>query len=284
MKAPVCQAYYAQGFDEAVCHTHCWRTAENCADYVLPLMKPWFKVLDVGFGPGTITCGLAAYVPEGSVVGIEPMDELISIAETNKTKMGVKNVEFLKGSCYSICFDDNTFDLVHAHQVLLHLEDPVLALKEMLRVVKPDGYVCVREADLDMITIYPEAAPLKFFFTHWRCHSKTQMGRQLKKLAMDAGFTKIDGSISQLFVSSDTERAWFYDLYTNRVKDSKEAAAAHTIAVTEDGTQYNSTHDCKLKEDTERMKQKVITCLEEFKSNKAAWAALPNWQIVCQKS
>ena len=47
------------------------RTAEDCATHLLPHLKPHYRILDVGCGPGSITVGLARYVPQGSVVGVD---------------------------------------------------------------------------------------------------------------------------------------------------------------------------------------------------------------------
>ena len=47
------------------------RTAEACAAHVLPYIKPHFRILDIGCGPGSISLDLARLVPEGSVVGVD---------------------------------------------------------------------------------------------------------------------------------------------------------------------------------------------------------------------
>ncbi|KAK4561708.1 hypothetical protein LTR86_004387 [Recurvomyces mirabilis] len=60
----------------------------------------------------------------------------ISSSHTAADERGVNNVTFEK---------DNTFDIVHEHQVLLHLTGPIQAVKEMRRVVKPDGIVAIRD-------------------------------------------------------------------------------------------------------------------------------------------
>ena len=54
-----------------------WRTAENSATYLLPELKPHMGILDVGCGPGTITAGLAGYVPQGHVTGIDAPSKIV---------------------------------------------------------------------------------------------------------------------------------------------------------------------------------------------------------------
>ena len=58
---------YSHGHAESVLRSHRWRTAQNSAGYLLPLLRPTDRLLDVGTGPGTITADLAAHLPAGSV-------------------------------------------------------------------------------------------------------------------------------------------------------------------------------------------------------------------------
>src|SRR5206468_8507486 len=58
-----------------------------------------------------------------------------------------RNVPIDTGDDYSLAFPGGTFDLVHAHQVLQHLTDPVAALREMRRVCRPGGVVAARDGD-----------------------------------------------------------------------------------------------------------------------------------------
>src|SRR3546814_12868616 len=61
-------------------------------------------------------------------------------------------VRFAVGDVYALDADDATFDVVHAHQVLQHLSDPVAALVEMRRVCRPGGVVAARDADYGAFT------------------------------------------------------------------------------------------------------------------------------------
>ncbi|OBZ68961.1 putative methyltransferase C1B3.06c, partial [Grifola frondosa] len=138
-------AKYTHGHHASVVRSHAWRTAENSAGYLIPHLKPTMHILDIGCGPGTITLDLAALVPEGHVTGLEYVPEVLEQARANATERGVHNVEFVTGNALQLAFPDASFDVVHAHQVLMHLGDPVQALREMRRVVKPGGLVAVRE-------------------------------------------------------------------------------------------------------------------------------------------
>src|SRR4051794_23454404 len=129
---------YTHGHADSVLQSHRWRTVENSAAYLAPHLRPGLGVLDVGCGPGTITVDLAERVAPGRVVGLDvsadPLDEARALAAGR----GVQ-VPFEVGDVYALGAPDDSFDVVHAHQVLQHLTDPVAALREMARVCRPGG-------------------------------------------------------------------------------------------------------------------------------------------------
>ena len=61
------------------------------------------------------------------------------MARQEAERRGQANVRFETGDVYQLAFEDGAFDVVHAHQVLQHLSDPVAALAEMRRVCRPGG-------------------------------------------------------------------------------------------------------------------------------------------------
>ena len=149
------QSYYKNGFNKAISDTHASRTVSNSAGFVIPILEPNHKLLDVGCGPGSITLDFANYVEGGEIIGVEPTEELIDLANENKAKLAaqgkkVDNVKFQIGSIYQLPFEDNSFDVVYAHQVVIHLEDPTAGLKELKRVTKPNGFVSVSYTHLDV--------------------------------------------------------------------------------------------------------------------------------------
>ena len=107
--------------------------------------------MDLGCGPGTITTGLAKYVPQGSVTGVDLTPEVIVQAEQlagQKDGGAPKNVTFSTGNVLEgLPFEDETFDVVWMSQVLLHIPEPVKALKELRRVLKTGVCVADREGD-----------------------------------------------------------------------------------------------------------------------------------------
>ena len=131
---------YLHGHHDSVLRSHRWRTAENSAGYLLARLPPDARVLDIGCGPGTITADLAARVPDGQVTGIDAAGDVLALARQEADRRGQANVRFEVGDVYDLGFDDGTFDVVHAHQVLQHLSDPVAALIEMRRVARPGAW------------------------------------------------------------------------------------------------------------------------------------------------
>lgn len=216
------QAYYSKGFSKAVSDTHNWRTVENAVPFIIPYLKKDQKLLDVGCGPGLILKDLANYVDE--VVGIETGKELVEIA---RNQCDNPNVTFEQATAYDLPFDDNSFDVVFASQVIIHLEDPVKGLKEMARVCKPGGFVCVKDADLELFTIYPEQyAPAikEAYFARSPSTTSRIAGRELKANALKAGYGNDDirYTTSTWSAGDHPGRKWWSDMYIGRLRNLNE--------------------------------------------------------------
>lgn len=119
---------YTHGHHESVLRSHRWRTAENSAKYLLPHLRPGLSLLDVGCGPGTLTADLARRVAPGPVVGVDAAAEAVAEARALGAEAGQDNLSFRVGDFRDVGLSPASFDVVHAHQVLQHLRDPVGAL------------------------------------------------------------------------------------------------------------------------------------------------------------
>jgi len=146
---------YTHGHHESVLRSHRWRTAENSAAYLLPFIQPGVDILDVGCGPGTITADLAVLVEPGHVSAVEVSAEALALAKLEVAAQGRANVTFAVADVHDLPFEDGAFDVVHAHQLLQHVGDPVAALREMRRVCKTGGIVAARDSDYGAFTWYP---------------------------------------------------------------------------------------------------------------------------------
>ena len=121
---------YIHGHSDSVLRSHRWRTAENSAAYLLPHLADGMRLLDVGCGPGTLTVDLAARVGTGEVVGVDVSEAVLAEAAAHAGEEKAGNVTFRAGDFRALDFPAGSFDVVHAHQVLQHLRDPVGASSE----------------------------------------------------------------------------------------------------------------------------------------------------------
>ena len=122
------------------------RTADEHAGHLVPWLNLDSRILDVGCGLGSIAFDFAAIASRGSVIGIDTDATSIRMANQQRTARNVDNIEFMMGDVYDLSrFNDGSFDVVHAHQVMLHLADPIKALVEMRRVVKSGGVIAIRD-------------------------------------------------------------------------------------------------------------------------------------------
>ncbi len=234
---------YTHGHHASVLRSHRWRTAENSAGYVLPHLRPDARVLDVGCGPGTITAGLAGYVCEGHVIGVDNADEVVE--QAREENASVANVEFARADIYRLPYPDDTFDVVHAHQVLQHLAEPVAALREMRRVARPGGLVAARDSDYGAMCWYPADPGLDAWRSMYDRVARANggepdAGRRLHAWAREAGLTDVACSSSTWTYASPVERAWWSELWAERTVRSAFAEAAPAAGVTADDLQAAS--------------------------------------------
>src|SRR5699024_4436909 len=107
-------------------------------------------------GVGTITAGFAKRLAPGHVTALEATEDALELTRSEVRRQNLDNVDFVVGDVHALDFPDDTFDIVHAHQVLQHVSDPVLALREMKRVCKSGGFVAARDGDYAGFVWFPE--------------------------------------------------------------------------------------------------------------------------------
>jgi SAM-dependent methyltransferase len=222
-------AVYTHGHHESVLRSHRWRTAENSAAYLLPHLTSGATLLDVGCGPGTITADLAERV--AGVTALELSEDALNLARTEIGRRGLTTVEFAVGDVHALDFPDHAFDVVHAHQVLQHLGDPVAALREMRRVTRPGGIVAVRDSDYAAFTWYPELPELDDWLDLYERVARgnggePDAGRRLLSWAHRAGFTDVTAASSTWCFADPEDRAWWGGMWADRVLVSDLARTA----------------------------------------------------------
>ncbi|MEU5160002.1 methyltransferase domain-containing protein [Streptomyces sp. NPDC020875] len=224
-------AVYTHGHHESVLRSHSWRTAANSAAYLIAELTPDARVLDIGCGPGTITADLAELVPDGRVTGVDLAPGIVDRAREYAAGRGLENTDFAVADVNALDYPDGSFDVVHAHQVLQHLGDPVGALREMRRVCRPGGLVAVRDSDYAAFTWFPEIPALDDWQTLYRRVARANggepdAGRRLLSWAREAGFTDIRPSAGVWCFAEPDDRAWWSGLWADRTTDSEYARIA----------------------------------------------------------
>jgi SAM-dependent methyltransferase len=233
-------ATYTHGHHESVLRSHRWRTAENSAGYLLPHLFSGATVLDVGCGPGTITAGFATLVTPARVTALEVTEAALGLARTEIARRGLTNVDFVVGDVQALDFADDTFDVVHAHQVLQHLGNPTTALREMRRVTKPGGVIAVRDSDYRAFAWYPLLPGLDEWLDLYEKVARGNGGepdaaRHLLAWAHEAGFTDVTASSSTWLFATPEDRQWWGGMWADRVlKSAMAETALRTKAATPD--------------------------------------------------
>ncbi|MET4002311.1 ubiquinone/menaquinone biosynthesis C-methylase UbiE [Arthrobacter sp. UYCu511] len=267
---PANQDVYTHGHHASVLRSHMARTAENSAAYLIPHLTHGLSVLDVGSGPGTITADFARLVAPGQAVGIDRSPEVVAAATALAREQHLSNLSFEMGDVYKLNFPNDSFDVVHAHQVLQHLSDPVAALKEMRRVAKPGGIVAVRDADFHGMFWYPQLPEMEQWMSLYQQvarHNQAEpnAGRRLLHWVQAAGFTDITPSSTTWLYATAEERTWLAGVWADRVTGSTfaEQAIAYGLA------------------DTATL-QHISAAWRSWGSAPDGWFAMPNGEVIAR--
>ncbi len=243
---------YTHGHHDSVVRSHGHRTVTNSAGYLLPHLRPGMNVLDVGCGPGSITLDLAELVAPGHVMGVDSAPEAIRRARQLAHDRGDTRTSFATRSVYQLASSwpagptptdpearpdqplapPSQVDVVHAHQVLQHLADPVAALVEMRHVCRPGGLVAVRDADYAAMTWYPQVPGLDRWLALYRAVAtdnggEPDAGRRLLSWAQAAGFERIEPSASTWCYATPSQRQTWAEDWVERAQHS--AFAEHAL-------------------------------------------------------
>ncbi len=177
------------------------RTAAKEGSFFLPHLSPGMRVLDVGCGPGSITIGFAEAVFPGEAVGVDFQPSQVALAQASSSSRGTLNARFEVADVYQLPFPDASFDAVFAHAVLWHLREPLRALAEIRRVLRPGGIIGVRDCDWGGRIYAPATPRLEEWWAltiqiRQRNGGDPFMGRHLRRLLIEADFVSVEAGAS----------------------------------------------------------------------------------------
>jgi arsenite methyltransferase len=164
-------------------------------------LKPGEVVLDLGSGGGIDVLLSAKRVgPTGKAYGLDMTDEMLALANENRRKSGLANVEFLKGEIEHIPLPDNTVDVIISNCVINLSGDKDRVLREAYRVLKPGG----RFAVSDVVVRGEVPAAIRKSMELWvGCIAGALSEADYRSKLATAGFTGIDVEVTRIYGVDD---------------------------------------------------------------------------------
>jgi 2-polyprenyl-3-methyl-5-hydroxy-6-metoxy-1,4-benzoquinol methylase len=119
-------------------------------------LRPGMRVLDVGCGPGDVSFVAARLVGStGTVRGVDAAADIVEVARSRAVEQGLSHVSFEHTTIGDIVLDE-PFDAVVGRLILMHLPDPVSALRQLASLVRPGGVMVFCENDIGAVRSVPE--------------------------------------------------------------------------------------------------------------------------------
>jgi len=145
--------------------------------------RPDLNVLDVGCGTGEISSRLVKELGLRSVTGIDLAESHIRLAQERYG--GIDGLTFLTGDVTALPFEASKFDVALCRHMLQAVPDPIAVLREMIRVVKPEGTLYVLAEDYGMLFFHPTRFDTDEFFAVYggkasaKANSDLRQGRKM---------------------------------------------------------------------------------------------------------
>ena len=167
----------------------------------LAKLSPGEVVLDLGSGGGMDVLLSAKRVgPTGKAYGLDMTDEMLALANENKRKAGLENVEFLKGEIESIPLPDDSVDVIISNCVINLSADKDRVLREARRVLKPGGRIAVS----DVVTRGEMLPEIRQSVLLWvGCVAGALEENEYRTKLASAGFEKIEIEPTRIYRMED---------------------------------------------------------------------------------
>lgn len=169
----------------------------------LAKLNPGEVVLDLGSGGGIDVLLSAQHVgPTGKAYGLDMTDEMLALANENKRKSGLENVEFLKGEIENIPLPDNSVDVIISNCVINLSADKDKVLREAFRVLKPGG----RFAVSDVVTRGEIKPEIRRSILLWvGCIAGALDENEYRSKLAAAGFGDVEVEPTRIYRAQDAE-------------------------------------------------------------------------------
>ncbi len=115
------------------------------------------RILDAGCGSGEMMVTISRYLPACEITGIDISDPLLEYANQLKIINHLNNrVQFIKGNVKKMPFENNSFDVVFSVNMVHFVDDPIRMLNEMERILKPGGYLFIKDLRYSWLKIFED--------------------------------------------------------------------------------------------------------------------------------
>jgi ubiquinone/menaquinone biosynthesis C-methylase UbiE len=160
-------------------------------------LRPGDRAIDLGCGPrGVIELLSERVSPGGSVVGLDAEPAHVAMASELVAKRGLPDVEVVAGDARHTGLPSDSFDLAHARTLLVNVPEPADVLAEMVRLIRPGGWVAGLEPDTELAICYPHHPAFDrlaeiFDVAFTRNGANRHIGRQMAELYRTAGLEEV---------------------------------------------------------------------------------------------
>ncbi|MEP6756778.1 MAG: methyltransferase domain-containing protein [Chthonomonadales bacterium] len=166
------------------------------------------RVADFGCGVGILSRYMAEHVgATGTVIGIDASEDQVAESQRQSAQLGVTNTHFQRGDAAESGLPDNSFDFVFSRFVLMHMAAPHLAIREMIRVLKPSGTLLVEDGDFSSPFSYPDSPAYRRCFDLYRIAVRIHgadplIGRELYSMVRGEGLADVQVRLVQPVVTT----------------------------------------------------------------------------------